>query len=338
MEYVKLLESIISGTDLNAEQSGQLMDMIMEGELSSGKICAVLAALRCKGTTPEEISGFASSMREHACRVPGVDPAELLDTCGTGGDRLMTFNISTATAIVCAGAGVKVAKHGNRSVSSKSGSADVLEKLGVNIEQSAEKVGASINKTGIGFMFAPMMHPAMKYAMPARKELGIPTVFNILGPLTNPAKAGHQVLGVANAEFAADMASVLKELGSVHALVVSGKDGSDEVSITDPTLCYEVQNSEIKSFEITPQEFGFSYEDKAALTVEDAAQSATIIQNVLRGEKGIRRDICVLNAAVGIYAADKADDIASGIKAAQNAIDSGTAVDILEKWKQFTSE
>lgn len=337
MDYTNMLECVISGTDLNREQSVELMNMIMGGELSAGRICALLTALRCKGVVPEEITGFAASMRKHANKVPGVDSQELLDTCGTGGDGLKTFNISTAAAILCAGAGVRVAKHGNRSVSSKSGSADVLEQLGINIELPPEKVGESINTVGIGFMFAPMMHPAMKHAMPARKELGIPTVFNILGPLTNPAGAAHQVLGVATAELASDLAAVLKGLGCSHALVVSGKDGSDEVSVTDPTLCIEVQNNEIRSFEIDPGAFGFTYTDKAGLTVEDAVHSANIIRNVLNGEKGIRRDICVLNAGAGIYAADKAEDLTAGVKAAQEAIDSGSAADILEKWKEFTA-
>lgn len=314
------------------------MDTIMRGDATPSQIAALLTALRIKGETIDEITGFAEKMREHATNIyPSAK--NLVDTCGTGGDVSGTFNISTVSALVAAGAGVIVAKHGNRSVSSRCGSADLLEALGVKVDLEPKKVEECINQVGIGFIFAPNFHKAMKFAMSTRKEIGIRTVFNILGPLTNPACAGAQVLGVYNPDLTEVMATVLKNLGTKQALVVHGMDGLDEISISDQTKISLLQNGEVKTAFIKPEDFNLVRVKKEELLGGAVAENVEIALKILKNEeKGAKRQVVLLNAAAAIFVGGKVDEIKAGMKLAQESIDSGAAYKKLEELIRFTSK
>ncbi len=326
-EYVKLL---IEGQDLSFEQATDLLDVIFEGEVPEAQVAAFLTAMRVKGPKAPELAGLAKSLRSHAVAVK-VDIDNLVDTCGTGGGAIKTCNISTAAAIVAAGAGVYVAKHGNRGITSKCGSADVLEQLGVKIDASAETVAECIKEAHIGFMFAPMFHPAMKYVQPIRKSLGFRTVFNILGPLANPANAKRQVLGVADEGLMQLVAEALKLLGTQYAMVVHS-NGMDEISTVTTTKILELKEDQITSKELDPEELGIGLADIEDLRVSDAKTSATVLREILSGkESGPRKDIVVLNAAAAIIAGGLADDFASAIKSAQTSVSDGRASACLEK-------
>ncbi len=318
------LAMVVGGEDLTSGQAETVMSEIMAGECTPAQIAGLLVALRMKGETAEEIAGFAGAMRASCLRVrPEVEG--LVDTCGTGGDRLDTFNISTAAALVAAGAGVPIAKHGNRSVSSQCGSADVLRELGLNLEMTAEQVGWSIEEVGIGFLFAPYLHPAMRHAIGPRRELGIRTVFNILGPLTNPAGAKRQVIGTFGPEWVPLVAGALRELGAERALVVHGLDGLDEISTLGPTLIHEVTGEGIREAEVTPEEFGFERTTPEELAGGDPSEAAQELVALLEGKQGPKRDIVLLNAAAAIYVGGKADAIADGIDLARESLDEGAA-------------
>jgi anthranilate phosphoribosyltransferase len=326
-EYIELL---LRGEDLSFEQAGRLLDTVFEGQVPEVQIAAFLTAMRVKGATAQELAGLAKSLRDHAVRVEaGVE--NLVDTCGTGGAAVKTFNISTAAAIVAAGAGVHVAKHGNRGITSKCGSADVLEELGVKIDASAGTVAQCIRCANIGFMFAPMFHPAMKHVQPVRKALGFRTVFNFLGPLANPAGATAQVLGVADESLMETVAEALRLLGTQYAMVVHS-NGLDEISIGAVTQTIELSNGRIVRKELDPESFGIASADVAGMRVPDAKTSAGVVKDVIAGkEHGPRRDVVVLNAAAAIIAGGLADDFREAIELAEKSIDEGGAVVCLEK-------
>ncbi len=328
---------IIDRVELTQEETEKVFEEIMTGIATPSQIAAFITALRMKGETIEEIAGAATIMRKHA-KIINVDKEKLLDTCGTGGDGKHTFNISTISAFVASGAGLTVAKHGNKSVSSKCGSADLLKELGVNIEAGSEVVEKCLSEIGIGFLFAPLLHGAMKYALPVRQEIGIRTIFNILGPLTNPAGARNQLLGVYEENLAEPLANVLGKLGSQHCLVVHGLDGMDEVSTTAETLVCELKGGKVKSFKIKPEDFGISRAKAADLTGGDAAFNARIFHEVLEGAKGPRRDVVLLNAGCAIYTGDGAKDIKEGIKLAGQSIDNGAALKKLILLKEYTNK
>ncbi|MGQ9476808.1 MAG: anthranilate phosphoribosyltransferase [Actinomycetota bacterium] len=334
----EVLVRVTEGETLDRETAHRVMSLIMRGEATDAQIASLLTALRMRGETPEEIAGFAQAMRDAAMNIrPTVSP--LVDTCGTGGDGRGTFNISTAAAFIAAGAGVYVAKHGNRGVSSACGSADVLEALGVNIEADPEKIRACIEEVGIGFLFAPRFHPAMRHVMRARKEMGIPTAFNLLGPLTNPAGAQFQLLGVGRREKAPLIAGALAGMGVRKALVVHGEDGLDEISTASPTLVWEVEDGKIRESRIDPGELGLPPADPGALRGGSAKENARIIrEDVLSGKPGPRRDVAVLNAAAVLYAAGKAADLREGMALAEEAVDSGRAMRKLEMMVEFSRE
>ena len=322
------IDTLVSGKSLTIEQAAGVMNEIMEGEATPAQFGAFVTALRLKGETVEEIAGMARVMRQKA--VPVVVSGPLVDTCGTGGDGSQTFNISTTAAFVVAGAGLKVAKHGNRGMSSGCGSADVLEALGAKIDGGAQEVERCLEEVGIGFMFAPIFHPAMKYATAPRREIGIRTVFNILGPLTNPAGARAQMLGVADDSLTMKMAEVLKLLGCHHALVVHGEDGLDEITLGGQTTVCELEKSTIKSYSINPEEFGFSSVSLESLRGGSPEENAEILRLVLNGKKGPHRDIVLMNAAAALVAGEKAETIKQGLELAKEAIDSGRALQKLE--------
>jgi anthranilate phosphoribosyltransferase len=309
---------------------------LMSGELSSVQIAAILMGLRVKKETIGEIAAAAQIMREFATKVEVADRRHLVDLCGTGGDGAHTFNISTAAMFVAAAAGARVAKHGGRGVSSGSGSADVLEALGANINLSPEKVATCLAETGIGFMFAPNHHAAMKHAAPVRKELGVRTIFNILGPLTNPAGAPHQVMGVFHADLVGIQVRVLKELGSKHVLVVHGKDGMDEVSLGAATLVGELKDGQVREYEIHPEDFGLAMISNRGLRVSSATESKAMVLEALSDTPGTPREIVTFNAGVALYAADIAASIAEGIERARAVIASGAAKARLEKFVSAT--
>ncbi len=316
--------------DLAEDEAANVMRGIMTGEASPAQIGAFLAALRMKGETVEEVAGMARVMREHSLRV-AVDGA-LVDTCGTGGDSHGTFNVSTAAAFVAAGAGARVAKHGNRAMTSSCGSADVLEALGAKIGLTPEQVAGCIEQAGIGFMFAQVFHPAMKYVAPTRREIGIRTVFNILGPLTNPAGARSQLLGAARPELAEMIAAVLARLGTHHALVVHGQEGLDEISLAGKSTVHEVCDGAVRSYEITPEDVGLPPAPLEAVRGGTPDENAARLRGVLGGERGPLRDIVVLNAAAALVAADIAGGMAEAVEKAAAAIDSGAARDRLEQF------
>jgi anthranilate synthase/phosphoribosyltransferase len=334
-EYIGKL---VIGEDLTEEEAESAMKSIMSGMASPAQVGSFLTALRMKGETVEEVAACAKIMRQFASNIdPNVD-AELLDTCGTGGDAVKTFNISTIATFVVAGAGVPIAKHGNRSVTSKAGSADILEALGVKIDLAPEKVEECIEDEGIGFMFAPVFHKAMKNVIGPRTEMGIRTVFNILGPLTNPAGAPNQVLGVFDADLTDVMAGVLKELGSRRALVVHGMEGLDEMSLVGETRVSELKDGQVSTYMVTPEDFGL---DRAAiedLSGGDAEHNAGLAMRILKGEeKGPKRDIILLNAAAGIYVAGLSDSMKDAVSKARESIDSGAAIAKLEALKEATN-
>jgi len=315
--------------DLTREQAAEAMRTLMSGEATPSQVAGFLVALHMKGETVEEITGFAETMRAMATRVP-TSRRPLVDTCGTGGDRSGTFNISTTAAFVVAGAGVAVAKHGNRSATSKCGSADVLEALGVNIDASPEKVGQCIDEIGIGFLFARKLHTAMRHVGPVRTELRIRTVFNILGPLTNPADACGQVVGVFDASLVKPLAAVLAQLGSRHAFVVAGSDSLDELTLAGPSVVAEAWGGAVKTYEVSPKEFGLAEVGAEQLKGGDPEVNAAILRDVLGGKKGPHRDIVLLNAAPALIAGQAAPDWASGITLAAKSVDSGAALAALE--------
>jgi anthranilate phosphoribosyltransferase len=331
------LKTLAAGRHLTEAEARAAFERIMSGQAGPALIGALLTALAIRGETEEEIAGAAAAMRAAAVRVdPG--PGPVVDTCGTGGDGSRTFNISTAAAVVVAAAGVKVAKHGNRSITSLCGSADVLEALGVKIDAAPAAVERCIREARIGFLFAPAFHPAMKHAGPVRRELGIRTVFNILGPLTNPAGADRQVIGVPRPELTRTTAAVLARLGSRRAMVVHSADGLDEISVGAPTTVTELSAGSIRTFELDPAELGLARAGKAALTVGSKDESAAAIREVLAGRPGPRRDVVLLNAAAALLVADAVADWAEGLAAAARAVDSGAAAGTLERWAALSRD
>jgi anthranilate phosphoribosyltransferase len=328
MDMQAAIKAVTERRDLSADEMQQVMRTIMTGEATQAQIGGFLIGLRMKGETVDEIAAAAGVMRELASGVK-VAGDHVVDTCGTGGDAASTFNISTTSAFVVAAAGGTVAKHGNRSISSKSGSADVLEAAGVNLGITPEQVGKCVEQVGVGFMFAPAHHSAMKHAIGPRKEMGVRTIFNVLGPLTNPAGAPNQVLGVFAKEMVEPLANVLNKLGSDHVLVVHSEDGMDEISIGAPTFVAELKEGKVDSYTIQPEDFGMSRTDISALAVDGAEASLTVVKGVLSGEAGPASDIVALNAGAAIYAAGLADSLAAGIKKAQEVIASGAGAEKL---------
>ena len=325
-----LLTRVLRGEALSEEQAAEVMAEIMEGAATPAQIGGLVVALRAKGETTDEIVGFVRTMRQYSTKVdagPG-----LLDTCGTGGDRSGTFNVSTAAALVCAGAGAKVAKHGNRAASSRAGSADVLEALGVKIDLPADGVEQCIAEAGIGFCFAPLFHPAMRHAGATRRELGIATIFNFLGPLTNPAGATRQALGVADPTMTSRMTETLGRLGSEHVLAFHGHGGLDELSLSGPSEILELREGELRTWTIDPEDFGLVRAGSDAVAGGSAEENAALLRKVLSGEKGARRDIVVLNAAAGLMAAGLVRDMGQGVERAAEAIDSGAAETSLRRF------
>jgi anthranilate phosphoribosyltransferase len=335
MNIVEGIRLATSGKNLAATEARDVFNDIMSGNATDAQIAAFIVALRMKGETADEIAAAASVMREKATHVLANDDGRVVDTCGTGGDGAHTFNISTAAAFAAAAAGAKVAKHGNRSVSSKCGSADVLEALGVNIGADPAVMKRCLDTIGICFLFAPSLHKAMKYAIGPRKEIGVRTVFNILGPLTNPSMAKRQILGVFSPDLPSTMANVLLNLGSVKAYVVHGADHLDEITITAETRVAELSDGKVSAYEIRPEAFGFKRGTLSDLTGGTAPENAAIIKAVLSGEKGPRRDIVALNAGFAVAASGAANDPKEGVAMAIEAIDSGKA---LEKLKELVEE
>ncbi|WP_018077969.1 anthranilate phosphoribosyltransferase [Thiobacillus denitrificans] len=330
------LARLVEQREIFHDEMLSLMRQIMSGELTPVQIAGILTGLRVKKETVGEIAAAAQVMREFASKVPAQNNAHLVDTCGTGGDAAHTFNISTTAAFVAAAAGARVAKHGGRSVSSTSGSADVLEALGVNLNLTPEQVGASIDAIGIGFMFAPNFHGAMKHAAPARRELGVRTLFNILGPLTNPAGAPHQLLGVFHPDLVGILVRVLQRLGSRHVMVVHGSDGMDEITLSGETLIGELKDGEVTEYAIHPREFGFEPCSSDVLKVWDATQAKDMLLGVLDDLPGPARDIVLLNAGAAIYVADRAATLGEGIERAREAITSGAARERLRQLVEFS--
>jgi len=322
------IQNLVSGQSLTMDEAAAVVAEIMSGKATPAQFGAFVTALRLKGETVEEIAGLAKVMRDKASpvKVSGL----LVDTCGTGGDAFGTFNISTTAAFIVAGAGLRVAKHGNRAMTSQCGSADVLEALGVKIDLGPEGVQECLEKAGIGFMFAPVFHPAMKHAAGPRREIGVRTVFNILGPLTNPAGAQSQVIGVSDTVFAPKMAQVLQRLGCQHALVTHGEEGLDEISICGGTKVWEVKGDESSSYVVAPEEFGFKRADIYDIKGGTAEENAKILRNILRGATGPAREVVLLNAAAALVAGDLTPDIAAGVEMAREVLDSGAALQKLE--------
>lgn len=345
---VEALRKVVERQDLAREEAYRVMDVLTSGQATDAQIAALLTAMRMKGETVEELCGFAQVMREKVTAVPtrhavaaavsGSGRQMLVDTCGTGGDAKGTFNVSTAAAFVVAGAGIPVAKHGNRASSGLCGSADVVEALGVHLELSPEQVGRCIDEVGIGFLFAPFLHTAMKYVMSARRQIRIRTLFNILGPLTNPARAAAQVIGVYDGALTEVMASVLNQLGCRRAFVVHGVDGLDEISNVAETKISEVQEGQVRTYYTRPEDFGMSRATLADLQGGDAAANAEIIRQILQGSKGPKRDIVALNAGAAIAAGGGAADIQEGIVAAEKSLDGGAALERLEKLVAFCQQ
>ncbi len=338
---IEAIRKVVERQDLTRLEAAGAMEAIMSGAASNAQIGTFLTALRMKGETVEELIGFAQVMREKVVRVrarketvaalAGTDREMLIDTAGTGGDAVGTFNVSTATAFVVAGAGLKVAKHGNRSVSSLCGSADVVEALGINIEIPAAKVARCVDEVGIGFLYAPLLHTAMKHVMTARREMGIRTVFNILGPLTNPAGANAQIIGVYSEALTEPMARVLAELGTVRAFVVHGEDGLDEITTTAESQISEVREGSVRTYTVRPEDFGLPRGTIADLQGGDRGENAEIIRSILQGTPGPRRDIVVMNASVALTAGGLSRDFKEGVALAQRSIDTGAALDKLNR-------
>ncbi|MDH5542446.1 MAG: anthranilate phosphoribosyltransferase [Nitrospinota bacterium] len=334
MDIKEAISKVVGGESLSEEEMVEIMEQIMSGLATPAQIGAFLVALRLKGETIEEIAGAAIVMREKAVKIAHPH-LSVVDTCGTGGDSSGTFNISTTAAFITAGVGLQVAKHGNRSVSSQSGSADVLKSLGVNIEADVGKVEKSLDKHGIAFLFAPLLHSAMKHAIGPRKEIGIRTIFNLLGPLTNPAGAKHQVIGVYSDYLTEPLANVLKRLGSQHVFVVHGSDGLDEATLTGPTKVSELKDGVVKNWTLNPEEFGFTLCKSEDLKGGDQKENATITLNILKGvEKGAKRDIAILNSALAIVAGEGAPNLKEAIALANRSVDNGAALKKLEELRE----
>ena len=347
MTITDAIKKVIERNDLTSEEAESVLEQIITGQCTDAQIASLLTALRMKGETVAELTGFARVMRRKAARVRphtivsteigGTQRDALIDTCGTGGDVSGSFNVSTATAFVVAGAGVRVAKHGNRSVSSQCGSADVVEALGVKIELSPERIAECVDEVGIGFLHAPLLHEAMKYVALARKQMGIRTIFNMLGPLTNPAGANTQVIGVYAEHLTDLLARVLGELGSTRALVVHGSDGLDEITITGESKITELKNLETSTYQVVPEDFGLARATLAEIQGGDAGHNGEIILDVLGAERGPRRDIVLLNAAAAFVASSKVSDLKEGVELAAESIDSGKALERLEQLIEFTN-
>ncbi len=332
----RALDEVASGRDLSEDQAAAVLDEIMAGEVADAQIAGFLIALRTKGETEEELAGLARTMRERAARVevPGDD---LLDTAGTGGGR-STFNVSTTAAFVAAGAGCRLAKHGNRSATSRSGSADVLEALGARIDLGPAAVARCVEEVGFGFLFAPNHHAATRFVVPVRKELAVRTVFNFLGPLTNPAGAQRQLVGVSDASMLDRMAGALRRLGATRALVVSAEDGLDEMSTSGPTRVVEVEGDEVRSYIVEPGDLGLDAADPAAVTGGTPAENAAVVCRVLAGEPGPARDLVLANAGAALLAAGRVEDLRGGVVRAAEAVDSGAAASVLERFVARTRE
>lgn len=336
MEIRQAIDRLVNRIDLSEAETIEVMNQIMTGEATPLQVAAILTALRMKGETVDEITGAARVMREKAHRV-NVGTKTVLDTCGTGGDQKGTFNISTTSALVLAGAGVNVAKHGNRSVSSLSGSADVLGALGVKVDAPKERVEQCIAKIGIGFLFAPLLHEAMKYAVQPRRDIGIRTIFNILGPLTNPAMATHQLIGIYSGALVGVVAHVLDNLGSVRAMVVHGLEGLDEISLCGPTKVAELRCGEVKEYTVEPEQFGFKACRLEELHGGNPDESAAIVRGVLESKKGPPRDVVLLNSGAALYVSGTAATIQDGIRLAAETIDSGKARQKLAQLVEMTN-
>ena len=328
--YNELLTAVMRSSDLSREQAHWAFGQIMDGQWSEAQIAGLLVALAAKGESVDEIAGAATAMREHVLRIDNGG-ADVIDTCGTGGTGLSTFNVSTVAAMVCAGAGVKVAKHGNRTNTRASGSANVLDAIGVNLDADGDCVARCLAEANICFCFAIKCHPAMKYAAPVRKQLGVRTIFNVLGPLTNPAGARRQLMGVFDDKLTRPIAKVLAALGAVRAMVVHAADGLDEISTTSETHICELTDGQVASRTVTPEDFGLPRATLDDLGVESAEQSAEMMHQVLDGAKGAARDIVVLNAAAALAVADRAETIAQAIPIAEQSIDSGAGKKALRK-------
>ncbi|WHZ56311.1 anthranilate phosphoribosyltransferase [Metabacillus hrfriensis] len=319
-----LLSKCIEGHTLTEEEATAAMNQVMEGKATSSQIASFISILRFRGETVDELVGFAKAMKQHMTRIDYAE--DLIDTCGTGGDGASTFNISTASAILASSLGAKVAKHGNRAISSKSGSADVLEQLGISIQTTPEEAKLALQAYDMSFLFAPIYHSSMKHAVSPRQEIGFRTVFNLLGPLANPANAKRQVMGVFSTEYAEKIAYALRELGSEHVLLVTGRDGLDECSITGVTDIVELKKGKIDRYEITPEEMGLERGELKDIQVESPAESAKLILDVFEGKReGAAADIVALNAGAALYIAGKTDSFADGVKKAADAIENGTA-------------
>jgi anthranilate phosphoribosyltransferase len=348
MTIIEAIKKVVDRVDLDSSESESLLEQIMSGGCTDAQIASLLTALRMKGETVAELVGFARVMRRKAARVQpstivsaeigGTEREALIDTCGTGGDVSGSFNVSTATAFVVAGAGVRVAKHGNRSVSSQCGSADVVEALGVNIELAPARIATCIDEVGIGFLHAPLLHDAMKYVALARRQMGIRTIFNMLGPLTNPAGANTQVIGVYAAHLTELLAGVLAQLGSTRALVVHGSDGLDELTITAESKITELKDGALSTYFVSPEDCGLSRATLAEIQGGDAAQNSGIILEVLQGARGPRRDVVLLNAAAAFVASSRAFDLKEGVGLASESIDSGRALEKLKRLIEFTNQ
>lgn len=333
----EIVSKIVAGENLTKEEAESAMKTIMSGKSNEIEISAFLTALRMKGEAPEEIASFAKIMREFASRIEPKVEGTLVDVCGTGGDLLNTFNISTTAMFVVAGAGIPIAKHGNRALTSKSGSADVLEELGVDLNSNFDKIKESIEKVGIGFMFAPMHHSAMKHVMPVRKQLGFRTVFNILGPLTNPANARAQLMGVFDPELTETLANVFKILGLERAIVAHGDPGLDELSTLGKTKVSELKDGKVNTYLIKPDDFGLSIAREEDIAGGTAKENAKILTDILSGkDAGPRRDITLLNAAAGILVGGMADNLTEGMEVAREALESGKAQKKLEEFVKFS--
>ena len=328
------IESLVAGRSMSMDQASAVMEEIMEGQPTPSQLAAFLTALRLKGETPQEIAGMATVMHQKSLRVEVDGP--VVDTCGTGGDGSGTFNISTAAAFVAAGAGLRVAKHGNRAASSACGSADVLEALGVRVDLGPQGVKRCIEEVGIGFMLAPIFHPAMRHAAPVRREIGIRTVFNILGPLTNPAVVGRQLLGVPNPSLGEKMAQVLQLMGSQHSLVVHGEDGLDELTLGGKTHVWELRDHVVRCYSVSPADLGLPAVPLQALKGGTPRENALLLQRILAGEEGPHRDVVLLNSAAVLLVGDRAGNLRDGLSLAAEVIDGGEALLKLERLAELS--
>ena len=337
MNIQQAIAQVIDQQSLSRQDMQTVMQQIMTGECTDSQIGGLLVALRMKGETVDEITAAAEVMSSLASHV-SIDAANLIDIVGTGGDGTSTFNVSTAASFVAAGAGASVAKHGNRSVSSKSGSADLLEQAGANLNLEAGQVAKVIERAGVGFMFAPMHHSAMRHAIGPRKEMAVRTIFNVLGPLTNPAKVRRQLVGVFSLDLTEKLAKVFKHLGSEHAMVVHSDDGMDEISICAPTTVSELKGGEVATFRVKPEDFGLKTASINEIVVADSAASLALINDVLKGKQGAARDIVAMNAGAGIYLSGLANSLEEGVHSATSAIDTGKALDAMKAYISATQE